>query len=490
VGLLSPSAGAGPRTCFGSRATEVGTKRGDFITGTKHTDVIIALGGRDLINGRGGDDLICAGRGIDAIVGRGGTDSIDGGQGADSISGGTGADLIRTGKGFLNFVSGDGGNDSIRGGPGLDIVDYFTARRPIRADLAAGTATGHGNDLFHRVDGISGSDFGDTLNGDSGPNVLIGGGGDDLLASGGNAATLETPSLASASDILAGDGAGRGRDGNDVMTGGAGVNVMSFSGARSKMNVSLQDGTASGEGEDTFSEMNVVIGSYFDDTLIGDDGDNAFQPLDGDDIVEGAAGRDVTVFTLALGVNVDLATGGTTGEGRDSLVSIEDVWASDFNDQLDGDDNDNRIYAFGGADRVAGHGGNDLLDGGPGLDSLDGGPDSDSCLGGEQTSECEDDAGTAQNNPLALVQEFRVLRAFSSGAAVQDASAPEQLGDGPAEELVGLWVGGVRQGDDEVPGPRRRKFLQAGCDPIGSTPQALSPVAGLGDLLRLLVRCS
>jgi Ca2+-binding RTX toxin-like protein len=410
---ISVPANAAPRTCFGEPATIIGTKRADVIKGTKRRDVIIALGGRDLINGRGGDDMICGGRGLDAIAGRGGNDMIDGGGGSDSITGGTGADLIRTGRGRLNFIAGDAGNDSLRGGPGIDIVDYFSARRPIEADLGAGMATGQGRDLFHRIDGVSGSQFGDSLIGNPGPNVLIGGPGDDSLESGGNDASLESPALAGSSDILAGDGAGPGRDGNDVMTGGSGVNVLSFSAARSNVRVSLSEGRATGEGEDEFSGINVVIGSFFGDELVGDDGDNAFQPLDGDDRVEAGEGRDVIVYTLALGMTVDLRSGKTLGEGRDNLESIEDVWGSDFNDQIDGDQNDNRIYALGGSDRVAGHAGDDLLDGGKGVDSLNGGPGSDSCLAGEQITECEDRDSVAPNSPVELLDEISALRVIT-----------------------------------------------------------------------------
>jgi Ca2+-binding RTX toxin-like protein len=483
AGAITPSAVAAPRTCFGTPATIVGTKRADVIRGTKNQDVIVALGGRDLINGRGSSDLICAGRGIDGVVGRGGKDLIDGGGGADSLSGGSDPDLIRTGRGRLNFVSGDGGNDSIRGGPGLDVVDYFTANRPIVADLERGSATGQGRDFLSRVDGLSGSEFDDSFTGNAGANVLIGGGGDDSLASAGNSASLESPSEASTSDILAGDGAGRGRDGNDVMTGGTGVNVLSFAGARSNVTVSLEAGTALGEGEDSFSDMDVVIGSYFADTLIGNTGDNAFQPLDGDDNVEGAGGRDVSVYTLALGVTIDLRSGSTTGEGRDRLSSIEDIWASDFNDQVDGDDTANRIYALGGADRVAGHGGDDLLDGGTGLDSLDGGPDSDSCLGGEQTSACEDggsiDPANSVQHRVGQDHAYRWLRTHSSLRSV-----PEAFGDGSAEELIALWIGSVRKSDDQVPRSRGRKLGQTRCDPFGTAPESRS-AATLRDLLRL-----
>src|SRR4051812_5866028 len=62
--------------CDGTRATIVGTPRGDVIKGTPHRDVIVALGGSDRISGRGGSDIICA----DA-----GNDTVDGGSGNDYL---------------------------------------------------------------------------------------------------------------------------------------------------------------------------------------------------------------------------------------------------------------------------------------------------------------------------------------------------------------------------------------------------------------------
>ncbi|HEU4481335.1 MAG TPA: hypothetical protein VFS18_05570, partial [Actinomycetota bacterium] len=79
VGAVLPTnpAVAAP-TCFGKKATIVGTNRNENkvveLRGTRGNDVIVGRGGSDLIYGRGGDDLICSG---------GGDDSIEAGSGDD-----------------------------------------------------------------------------------------------------------------------------------------------------------------------------------------------------------------------------------------------------------------------------------------------------------------------------------------------------------------------------------------------------------------------
>ncbi len=73
-------------TCFGKKATIVGTPGNDRIPGTSRADVIVGLGGNDRINGLGGNDLICGGDGNDTLIGGTGTDRISGGAGADTVS--------------------------------------------------------------------------------------------------------------------------------------------------------------------------------------------------------------------------------------------------------------------------------------------------------------------------------------------------------------------------------------------------------------------
>lgn len=97
-------------TCYGYRATKVGTNKANTITGTKGVDVIAGRGGNDTIKGLGGADLLCGGSGNDTLLGQGGKDVLLGGPGSDKLAGGSGADSLY----------GDDGNDSLEGGKGAD----------------------------------------------------------------------------------------------------------------------------------------------------------------------------------------------------------------------------------------------------------------------------------------------------------------------------------------------------------------------------------
>lgn len=97
-------------------------------------------------------------------------------------------------------------------------------------------------------------------------------------------------------------------------------------------------------------------------------------------------------------MTVDLDAGTATGEGSDSLVSIEQVDGSPFDDTLVGDNGANGFFGLSGADDLIGLGDDDFLIGGPGDDSLDGGDGddfldgkggTDTCTIGETVSNCE-----------------------------------------------------------------------------------------------------
>ena len=79
------------------------------------------LGRGNTIFGNGGDDTIFAGLGDDVVDGGADNDSIYGGAGNDSIDGGAGDDTIFGGVGD-DVVDGGADNDSIDGGAGHDTV--------------------------------------------------------------------------------------------------------------------------------------------------------------------------------------------------------------------------------------------------------------------------------------------------------------------------------------------------------------------------------
>jgi Ca2+-binding RTX toxin-like protein len=212
--------------------TIYGTDARNEIRGMIGNDQIFALGGVDTIRGRQGSDTINGGDANDTINGGLHADTIDGGAGVDftaytgapsamtvdlstgTTSGGDGSDSLTNienvtgtgrndtiiGNGLQNLLDGGAGDDTLRGGSGNDTLfgaagadtldgelgsdwaKYQGAPSSVTVDLAAGTATGgHGSDTLTSMEYIVGSNFGDSLSGASGPNLVNAGGGDDSI---------------------------------------------------------------------------------------------------------------------------------------------------------------------------------------------------------------------------------------------------------------------------------------------------------------------
>lgn len=94
----------------------------------------------------------------------------------------------------------------------------------------------------------------------------------------------------------------------------------------------------------------------------------------GADLMNGGAGLDRAEFQTAVGQNmtVRLAAGTATGQGSDTLVSIENATTGSGADLIVGTAGANVLISNAGADHLIGAGGNDRLDGGRGNDVLTG----------------------------------------------------------------------------------------------------------------------
>lgn len=108
------------------------------------------------------------------------------------------------------------------------------------------------------------------------------------------------------------------------------------------------------------------------ENAIGGSGDDTFNGNAADNTFTGGAGSDtLTHEGAAAAVTVDLTAGTATGAsiGSDTLISIENVSGTDFDDTLIGTSGVNVISGGIGADMLYGDSGDDTLDGGLGMDT-------------------------------------------------------------------------------------------------------------------------
>ena len=128
-------------------------------------------------------------------------------------------------------------------------------------------------------------------------------------------------------------------------------------------------------------------GSTGKDTITGDNNANEIYGLAGndllygrlgDDLINGGSGRDTAKFSSKNNrINLNTTSWQNTRDGRDRLISIENVNAGSGDDIVKGNRSSNTLNGQNGKDKLYGKGGNDVLSGGKGNDRLygDGGKD-------------------------------------------------------------------------------------------------------------------
>ncbi len=126
----------------------------------------------------------------------------------------------------------------------------------------------------------------------------------------------------------------------------------------------------------------ILIGGAGKDTLKGGEGNDLLHGGAGNDTLDGGNGNDTASYIDSIaGVNASLQAGTATGgAGSDTLISIENLIGSNFNDTLIGDNNSNILSGLAGNDTLIGGGGNDFLIGGLGGDILTGGSGNDTFI--------------------------------------------------------------------------------------------------------------
>ena len=216
------------------------------------------------------------------------------------------------------------------------------------------------------IENANGGSNNDTMIGNATANVLRGNGGNDILDGG------------------AGDDTLVGGIGWDTLRGGSGDDVASYlaatSGVRANLtNPSNNTGEAAG---DTYSLIENLAGSSFQDVLYGNGSNNRLSGAAGNDTLVGHGGAD----TLIGGAGADTASyaGAATGvvarlgnpaantgyAAGDTYSSIENLFGSANADGLYGNSGNNAINGGAGNDRIDGGNGTDLLTGGAGVDAF------------------------------------------------------------------------------------------------------------------------
>ena len=127
-------------------------------------------------------------------------------------------------------------------------------------------------------------------------------------------------------------------------------------------NPAINTGEAAG---DTYISIEGLLGSDFNDTLIGDANGNNLRGGLGADVLNGGGGSDFANYSSsASGLTASLANPSVNNgdAAGDTYISIEGLIGSAFNDTLIGDDNNNFLRGGPGADVLDGGGGSDYAD--------------------------------------------------------------------------------------------------------------------------------
>ncbi|HBH4547985.1 TPA: Ig-like domain-containing protein [Escherichia coli] len=188
---------------------------------------------------------------------------------------------------------------------GMDVVDFRLSTVGVTANLSVTTAqaTGFNTSTFTNIEGISGSNFNDTLTGSSGDNQLEGRGGNDTLNIGNGGHDTLLYKLLNASDAAGGNG-------SDVVNG---FTVGTWEGTadtdRIDIRELLQGSGYTGNGKASYvngvATLDAQAGNIGDFVKVTQSGSDTIVQIDRDGTGGGFATTNVVTLT---GVHTDLAT--------------------------------------------------------------------------------------------------------------------------------------------------------------------------------------
>ncbi|MEJ6398604.1 VCBS domain-containing protein [Yoonia sp. 208BN28-4] len=315
-------------------------------------------------------------------------------------------------------------------------------------DLTEGDDIYFGTEGDDYIDALGGDDLVDARGGNdtvldgAGDDIVFGGIGDDLFIAGSGANdydgedgydTLDysASSRGLAINLETGDNTGGeagnaagndsfiniegliGGQGDDILTGTTGNNTI-----------------AGGDGGD------LILDLGGDDFIFGNDGDDVFKVGAGANTFDGGAGDDLLDYSASgRGISLNLATGDTTGgqagnaAGNDAFTDIEGVIGGRGGDILTGSDLDNLLSGGAGADVILGMGGNDLILDGSGSDTVFGGDGDDyfTVGSGANTITGDDGSDTADYSAFQRGLQINLTDGTTSGGATGNAAGNDVL---------------------------------------------------------------
>ena len=404
-----------------------------------------------------------------AVVGGSETDTLVGVRG---LRGGAGNDRI-TGTDFNDLILPGLGNNVVVAGLGTaDQLRYGDIAGSVVVDLHAGTATKSADgstDLISGVEIVQGTNGDDTLLGDAGDNEFRPIAGADLVdGRGGFDFVVYSSFFRGSAEIFA-------------PTGDFGI--------AAGVSVNLTTGTATDSWgfTDTLISIENVAGTAFADDLTGiaiaDGSRSQLRGLAGNDTLRGTGtDRSISASYLADPARVlvnlsgdDLTLAGTlvaahTAKdgfgGTDTIIAIQSVRGSAFNDiivgsdladRLEGEGGDDEIRGGNGFDDLRGNAGNDVLYGGNGDDGLRGGAGIDQYFGGDGYDFVRFDGDTPAQGAVASLTTGAIIDQFGNAESIGAVNDIEMLiGSTLGDDLEGkALIGSFSQlegqaGDDTL----------------------------------------
>jgi Ca2+-binding RTX toxin-like protein len=270
----------------------------------------------------------------------------------------------------------------------------------------------------------------DSLFSGLGNDLLDGGEGDDKLNGGGGNDTLIGGAGADTLEGAQGDDLLLGGAGADRLDGGDGIDTASYETSLAGVAAALanQDGSNDHKLQAEGDAVGDTILNI--ENLIGSQFNDTLAGNDGDNLIVGLAGNDVLYG----------------GKGKDTL------YGGDGQDSLAGGEGDDFLFGEAGNDSLKGDSGNDSLSGGDGADTLDGGDGEDILIGGTGADILNggkgNDSASYQNSLAGLIAVLKNLDG-SSFNGLQGTG--EAQGDvlSNIEHLIGSQFNDTLAGNDE-----------------------------------------